>query len=149
MARVREEATVQAPVADIWRAMHVDLADAQTWSDGQVRLTALSPGDLGQGSLVRWDLALNAGLKTSLVLRTETWTPPSLCAGVIVEGPISGRWSYEYSQRADATLVACEMDYEFPGLLRFTGGLFSGQFAEGIRQGLEAMRVWVEGGRSS
>jgi hypothetical protein len=39
------------------------------------------------------------------------------------------------------------MDYELTGFLRFTGGLLSGQYAEGIRQNMAALKQYIESGK--
>jgi hypothetical protein len=39
------------------------------------------------------------------------------------------------------------MDYELAGLLRFAGGLLKGQYAEGIRKNMEALKKYVESGK--
>lgn len=130
--------------AKAWDAMHVDLASAKEWSGGQVRLSTVDGGPPGNGSLVRYDVNAAAGLKTSLTLQTTTWEPPQRIAGTFVEGPIRGTWSYSYADEDGATRVTYAMDYELPGLLRLTGRLFRSQYAAGIRQGMEAVRDWLE-----
>ncbi|OLC15464.1 MAG: hypothetical protein AUH32_03270 [Actinobacteria bacterium 13_1_40CM_66_12] len=60
---------------------------------------------------------------------------------------MKGKWSYTYTEKDGWTHVVYEMDYELTGLLRFTGGLLSGQYAEGIRQNMAALKKYIESGK--
>ena len=45
------------------------------------------------------------------------------------------------------THVIYEMDFELTGLLRFAGGLLAGQYADGIRQNMAALKKYIESGK--
>jgi hypothetical protein len=39
------------------------------------------------------------------------------------------------------------MDYELGGFLRFAGGLLAGQYADGIRRNMSALKRYIESGK--
>jgi len=40
-----------------------------------------------------------------------------------------------------------EMDYQLGGLLRFAGPLLAGQYAQGIRDNMAALKKYIESGK--
>jgi ligand-binding SRPBCC domain-containing protein len=141
MARVREEVTIAAPPEAVWGAVHEDLPNVQRWAR-YLRATLLD-GPPGPGARVRYDLDLQ-GMRMRFVLHTTTWDRPRRCGGAVVDGPFTGTWSYTYARRRGGTHMVYEMDYEMRGLMRLTGGLVAGQYARGVREGLDMLREYVE-----
>src|SRR5258708_20432210 len=77
------------------------------------------------------------------------WNKPKKCAGRFVKGPLNGTWAYTYTERKDgSTRLVYDMDYELGGLLRFAAGLLGPQYAAGIPHKLEALKRYVEAGKS-
>src|SRR5258708_5840321 len=77
------------------------------------------------------------------------WNKPKKCAGRFVKGPLNGTWAYTYTERKDgSTRLVYDMDYELGGLLRFAAGLLGPQYAAGIHQNPEALKRYVEAGKS-
>jgi uncharacterized protein YndB with AHSA1/START domain len=144
MARIREEVSITAPAAEVWKTVHVDLESVPRWAGYVARAEQLDGGTPGPGSRVRYDLALPGGFRGSLVLEYTTWDPPRRCAGRFVEGPMQGTWSYAYTQRNGTTDLVYEMDHQLTGLLRFAGRLLQGQYEEGIREAMVRLKQYIE-----
>jgi len=76
-----------------------------------------------------------------------TYVKPKRCAGQFIKGPIKGTWSYAYSETKSGTRAVYEMDYQLGGLLRFAGPLLAGQYAQGIRDNMAALKKYIESGK--
>ncbi len=144
MSRIREEVSIDAPRADVWHAVHEDLAGMPRWADSLRRAVAVGRPP-GKGSRLRYELDLPGGMRADLVLEYTSWDPPSRAAGRFADGPLQGTWSYTYRERPGGTDLLYEMDYELRGLLRLAGGALKGQYADGIRRGMERLKEYVEG----
>ena len=108
----------------------------------------LDAGPPGKGTRYRYQLDLPGGFKETIEVEQTTYLKPKRCAGKFVRGPLKGTWSYTYTEKKDGTThVVYEMDYELGGLLRFTGGLLTKQYAEGIRKTMAALKNYVESGK--
>ena len=145
MTRIREEATIRAPAAAVWRAVHLDLENLPRWA-GYVKRAEAPDGRPGKNWRVRYHLELPGGFQGSLTLLHTVWEPPRRCAGRFDGGPLKGEWSYTYGEEGAGTRLVYEMDYQLTGLLRFAGGIMSGQYAEGIRQAMASLKSYLEGG---
>ena len=144
MTRIREEVSIGAPPSDVWRAVHEDLDNLTRWADGLKRARAMGAPP-GKGSRVLYELELGGGMRVDLVLEYTGWDRPRRAAGRFADCPLQGTWSYTYRERAGATDLLYEMDYEMRGLLRFAGGALRGQYADGIRRGMDRLKVYLEG----
>jgi hypothetical protein len=146
MARIREEVSIAAPPADVWRAVHEDLAGLPRWAEGLKRAQAVGRAT-GNGARVRYELELPGGVRADLVLEYTAWDRPRRSAGRFADGPLNGTWSYTFRERpgGGGTDLLYEMDYEMRGLLRFAGGALRGQYADGIRRGMDRLKRYVEG----
>jgi uncharacterized protein YndB with AHSA1/START domain len=145
MTRIREEVTIRAPAAAVWNAVHVDLENLPRWA-GYVKRAEALDGRPGKNWRVRYHLQLSGGFDGSLTLLHTVWDPPRRCAGRFEGGPLHGEWTYTYSEQAGSTRLAYEMDYQLAGLLRFAGGMLSGQYAEGIRKAMASLKSYLEEG---
>jgi uncharacterized membrane protein len=145
MTRIREQVTIDAPAATVWRTVHEDLRSAPKWNPQLKRATPLDP-DPGKGARVRYELQL-PGWSGSLEVEHTTWQPGKKAAGRFIRGPLKGTWSYSYTEREGRTRLVYDMDYELGGLLRFAGGLLAGQYAAGIREALDRLKTYVESKR--
>jgi uncharacterized membrane protein len=143
MTRIREEITIRAPSEALWKAVHTDLANVPRWA-GYLRGAESLGGRPGPGWRVRYHLDLPGGFAASLTMLHTEWQPYRRCAGLFVEGPLSGDWSYSYTEGRGGTHLVYEMDYQLSGLLRFAGGMMKSQYADGIRQGMAALKDYVE-----
>jgi uncharacterized protein YndB with AHSA1/START domain len=144
MTRIREEVTIRAPAAAVWKAVHLDLENLPSWA-GYVKRAEALDGRPGKGWRVRYHLQLPGGFQGSLTLLHTVWDPPRRCAGRFDGGPLKGEWSYTYTEEGGATRLVYEMDYQLTGLLRLAGGMMSGQYAEGIRQAMASLKRYLEG----
>jgi uncharacterized protein YndB with AHSA1/START domain len=144
MTRIREEVTIRAPAAAVWKAVHLDLENLPRWA-GYVKRAEALDGRPGKNWRVRYHLELPGGFQGSLTLLHTVWDPPRRCAGRFDGGPLKGEWSYSYSGEGGGTRLVYEMDYQLTGLLRFAGGMMSGQYAEGIRQAMASLKRYLEG----
>jgi uncharacterized protein YndB with AHSA1/START domain len=143
MTRIREEITIRAPAEKVWNAVHTDLLNVPRWA-GYLRRAESVGGRQGKGWRVRYDLDLPGGFAASLTLLHTDWEPYRRCAGTFVEGPLNGNWSYTYAETGGGTHLVYEMDYRLGGLLRFAGGMMQSQYADGIRQGMAALKEYLE-----
>jgi uncharacterized protein YndB with AHSA1/START domain len=144
MARIREEVTIGAPPVEVWRAVHEDLDGLARWAEGLKGARAVGGVPPGRGSRVRYELELPGGVRADLVLEYTSWDRPRRAAGRFADGPLQGTWSYTYRARDGGTDLLYEMDYEMRGLLRFAGGALRGQYADGIRRGMDRLKQYLE-----
>jgi uncharacterized protein YndB with AHSA1/START domain len=145
MTRIREEVSIAAPPAAVWRAVHEDLDGVPRWADYLRRASALTR-PLGRGGRVRYELELPGGYRADLVLEYTEWDRPRRAAGRFAEGPLDGSWSYTYRERKAGTDLLYEMDYEMRGLLRLAGGALRTRYEDGIRRGMRMLKDYVEEG---
>jgi len=147
MTKIRESVDIDAPAERVWAVVQEDATNAPRWSTNVARIEKLDKDPPGKGTRYRYHLELPGGLKETLEVEQTVYTKPKRCAGRFTRGPLKGTWSYTYSEKAGATHVVYEMDYELGGLLRFAGGLLAGQYAEGIRSNLTRLKKYVESGK--
>lgn len=147
VTRLREEVDIDAPAERVWSVVQEDVTNATKWSSHVAKIEKLDKEPPGKGTRYRYHLALPGGIKETLEVEQSVYTKPKKCAGTFIRGPLKGKWSYTYSEKDGWTHVVYEMDYELTGFLRFTGGLLSGQYAEGIRQNMAALKKYIESGK--
>jgi uncharacterized membrane protein len=148
VSKVRESLDIKAPAGRIWAVVQEDVEHAPRWSSNLAEVEKLDAGPPGKGTRYRYHLNLPGGLKAKLEVEQTVYTKPKRCAGKFTDGPLKGTWSYTYTEKKDGTThVVYEMDYELGGFLRFAGGLLSSQYAEGIRQNMDALKKYVESGK--
>lgn len=147
MPVIHEEVTIRAPAAGVWRVVHEDLEHAPDWTDYLASAELAGGGRPGKGSRLLYHLDLGAWQGT-LELEIDAYEPPRRCTGRFVGGPLKGTWTYTYSEGKGSTHLDYQMDYELTGLLRFAGGLLKGQYEEGIRRSMAALKRYVESDRS-
>jgi hypothetical protein len=124
-----------------------DVKNVPKWSNQVAKVEQLDTAPPGKGTRYRYHLDLPGGIKERLEVEQTTWVKPKRCAGKFISGPLNGTWTYTYSETKAGTRVVYEMDYELRGLLRFAGGLLSGQYAEGIRSNMAALKKYIESGK--
>lgn len=148
VAKVREAIDIDAPAARVWAVVQEDVEHAPRWSSNLSKVEKLTGGPPRKGTRYGYLINLPGGQKVTLEVEQTTYTKPKRCSGVFTKGPLKGTWSYAYAERNDGTThVVYEMDYELGGLLRFAGGLLAGQYAQGIRHNMDALKKYVESGK--
>jgi ligand-binding SRPBCC domain-containing protein len=138
---------IKAPAERVWAVVQEDATSAPKWSSHVARIEKLDKNPPGKGTRYRYHLALPGGFRETLEVEQSVYNKPKKCAGTFVRGPLKGTWSYTYTEKDGGTHVVYEMDYELSGLLRFAGSLLAGQYAEGIRQNMAALKKYVESGK--
>ena len=147
MPKLHEAMNVDAPAARVWAVVQEDVKNVPKWSSNVAEVEQLDTRPPGKGTRYRYHLVLPGGLKETLEVEQTTWTKPKHCAGKFVRGPLKGTWSYRYTENKSGTHVVYEMDYELGGLLRFAGGLLAGQYAQGVRSNMAALKKYIESGK--
>ncbi len=147
MTRLREEVDIDAPAERVWAVVQEDATNAPKWSSHVAKIEKLDKNPLGKGTRYRYHLNLPGGFKETLEVEQSVYTKPKRCAGKFVRGPLKGTWAYTYIEKDGWTHVVYEMEYELGGLLRFAGGLLAGQYAEGIRNNMVALKKYIESGK--
>ncbi len=147
MAKLRETVDIDAPASRVWAVVQEDVKNVPRWSSQVARVEQLDKNPPGKGTRYRYHLSLPGGLKETLEVEQTTWIKPKRCAGTFIRGPLKGTWAYHYSEIKTGTRAVYEMDYQLTGLLRLTGNLFTGQYAEGIRQNMAALKKYIESGK--
>ncbi len=143
-----EAVDIKASAARVWAVVQEDVEHAPRWSSNLAKVEKLDDGPPGKGTRYRYHLELPGGLQETIEVEQTTWLKPRRCAGKFTRGPLKGTWSYSYTEKKDGTTHAVyEMEYELGGLLRFAGGLLKGQYAEGIRKNMDALKKYVESGK--
>lgn len=145
--RLKEEVDIDAPAERVWAVVQEDATNAPKWSRHVARIEKLDKNPPGKGTRYRYHLDLPGGLKETLEVEQSVYNKPKRCAGTFIRGPLKGTWSYTYREKDGTTHVVYEMDYELAGLLRFAGGLLAGQYAQGIRSNMAALKKYVESGK--
>ena len=147
MPKLREEVEIDAPAERVWAVVQEDATNAPKWSSYVARIEQLDKEPPGKGTRYRYHLDLPGGFKETLEVEQSVYTKPKKCAGKFVRGPLKGTWSYTYTEKDGSTHVVYEMDFELTGFLRFAGGLLAGQYADGIRQNMSALKKYIESGK--
>ncbi len=148
MSKIHETVEIKAPASRVWAVVQEDVVHAPKWSSYLAKVEQLDHGPPGKGTRYRYQLDLPGGFKESIEVEQTVYSKPKRCAGRFIRGPLKGTWAYTYSERKDGTThVLYEMDYKLGGLLRFTGGLLTKQYAEGIRKTMAALKKYVESGK--
>ena len=148
MSTVRESVEIKAPAARVWAVVQEDAENAPRWSSNLAKVEQLGAGVPGKGTRYRYHLNLPAGYKAELEVEQTSYVKPKHCGGKFVKGPLKGTWLYTYTEHKDgSTKLVYEMDYELGGLLRLAGGILARQYAEGIRDNMDALKKYVESGK--
>lgn len=147
MAKLRETVDIDAPASRVWAVVQEDVKNVPRWSSQVAQVEQLDSNPPGKGTRYRYYLSLPGGIKVTLEVEQTTYVKPKRCAGKFIRGPLKGTWSYAYSETTAGTHVVYEMDYQLTGLLRFAGGLLAGQYAEGIRSNMAALKKYIESGK--
>ncbi|MDQ6880177.1 MAG: SRPBCC family protein [Candidatus Dormibacteraeota bacterium] len=147
MAKLRETVDIEAPAARVWAVVQEDVKNVPKWSNYVATVEQLDANPPGKGTRYRYHMKLPGGFSPTVEVEQTTYVKPKRCAGKFIKGPLKGTWSYSYSETKSGTRVVYEMDYELAGLLRFTGGLVAGQYAEGIRSNMTALKKYIESGK--
>jgi uncharacterized membrane protein len=147
MAKLRETVDIDAPASRVWAVVQEDVTNVPKWSRQVAKVEKLDRNPPGKGTRYRYHLDLPGGFKETLEVEQTTFVKPKRCAGKFISGPLKGTWSYTYSETKAGTRVVYEMDYELGGLLRFAGRLLAGQYAEGIRSNMAALKKYIESGK--
>ncbi len=145
MAQVRESITIGASAERVWHAVHEDFRNFTRWTTNVARVQMVTRPPLGEGSIYRYVLETPVGEYKLEIEHTE-WRKPRRCAGEYVGGPVSGTWSYSYSERSGRTRLIYESDYHLTGVLRLMTGAFAPHYAAGVRQNLKNLKQFVEDG---
>ena len=143
MPRVSEEIEIRASPAVVWRVVQEELGATETWSLGRIRATTDDGGPPGPGSHIRYELQVGGGNQT-LVLKNETWRPPQVCAGPVVEGPVKGSFTYTFRPSGPGTRLRYDLDLQLSGMLRFAGGMFKSQLESNLREALISLQAYIE-----
>ena len=147
MTRIREVVNIDAAPARVWAVVQEDAKHAPKWSSNLAKVEQLDSRPVGKGTRFRYHLDLPGGFKETLEVEQTDYLKPRRCTGRFTKGPLKGTWSYTYTERKDgSTHLVYEMDYELGGLLRFASALLAGQYADGIRQDMAALKEYVESG---
>jgi uncharacterized membrane protein len=147
MAKLRETVDIDAPASRVWAVVQEDVKNVPKWSSQVAKVEQLDRNPPGKGTRYRYHLNLPGGIKETIEVEQTTWAKPKRCAGEFIKGPIKGTWSYAYSETKSGTRAVYEMDYQLGGLLRFAGPLLAGQYAEGIRNNMAALKKYIESGK--
>ena len=147
MPKLREEVDIDAPAERVWAVVQEDATNAPKWSSYVAKIEQLDKEPPGKGTRYRYHLDLPGGFKETLEVEQTIYNKPNKCAGKFVRGPLKGTWSYAYTEKDGRTHVVYAMDFELTGFLRFAGGLLAGQYADGIRQNMSALKKYIESGK--
>ena len=147
MPKLREEVDIDAPAERVWAVVQEDATNAPKWSSHVARIEKLDKEPPGKGTRYRYYLDLPGGFNETLEVEQGIYNKPKKCAGKFIRGPLKGTWSYTYTEKEGWTHVVYEMDFELTGFLRFAGGLLAGQYADGIRQNMAALKKYIESGK--
>jgi uncharacterized membrane protein len=143
MTKLRETVDIDAPASRVWAVVQEDVTSVPKWSKQVAKVEQLDNKPPGKGTRYRYHLNL-PGIKETVEVEQTTYVKPKRCNGKFIKGPLKGTWSYTYSETKTGTHVVYEMDYELAGLLRFAGGLLAGQYADGIRKNMVALKKYIE-----
>ena len=143
MAEVRESISITAPAELVWHVVHEDVRNFTKWTTNVKRVQKVSPGPPGEGSVYRYVLDTPAG-EHALEIEHREWRKPKRCAGEYVGGPVTGSWSYSYSERDGKTRVTYVSDFRLTGMLRLMTAAFAPHYRGGVKQNLKNLKEYVE-----
>ena len=148
MGTIREEVEINASPARVWSVVHGDVVNIPEWSDNLVSTELVGSGKMRLGSQMRYVVKIPGGRTTTLVLRVDTYDKPSVCDGQIIEGPISGSWSWRYTELAPkSTNVVFDQQLKIGGVLRFASGVIERDVRSGVQRNLRDLKAYVEAGK--
>ena len=144
MALVRESISIGAPAERVWHVVHEDVRNFTRWTTNVKRAQEVTPGPPGEGAVYRYVLDTPAGDQVLEIEHLE-WRKPERCAGEYVRGPVTGSWSYTYSEREGRTRVTYVSDFRLTGVLRLMTSAFLPHYRSGVRDNLRNLKEFVEG----
>ena len=144
MAVVRASITIDAPAERVWKTVHEDVRNFTKWTTNVRKVEKVTRGPAGEGTVYRYALETPAGDHDLEIEHTE-WEPPRRCAGIYSRGPVTGRWSYTYSESGGKTKLTYVSDFRLTGLLRFATGAFVPHYEAGVRENLRNLKEFLEG----
>lgn len=144
MALVRESISIESPAERVWHAVHEDVRNFTKWTTNVERVQMVTKPPAGEGAVYRYTLETPVGRQV-LELEHTVWDKPKRCAGEYVRGPVTGTWSYTYTQRGGRTKVAYESDFRLTGVLRLMTSAFVPHYAAGVRANLGNLKRYLEG----
>jgi uncharacterized membrane protein len=144
MAEVRESISIDAPAERVWHAVHEDVRNFTKWTTNVKRVQKVSPGPAGEGTVYRYTLDTPAGEHVLEIEHTE-WRKPKRCAGEYVGGPVTGTWSYSYSERDGVTKLTYVSEFRLTGMLRLMTAAFVPHYRAGVRENLRNLKRFLEG----
>jgi uncharacterized membrane protein len=147
MTKLHETVDIDAPPSRVWAVVQEDVKNVPKWSKQVAKVEQLDDEPPGKGTRYRYHLSLPGGIKETVEVEQTIYVKPKRCAGKFIRGPLKGTWAYAYSETKGGTHVVYDMDYELGGLLRFAGGLLAGQYADGIRNNMAALKKYIESGK--
>lgn len=147
MTKLHETVDIDAPPSRVWAVVQEDVKNVPKWSKQVAKVEQLDDEPPGKGTRYRYHLSLPGGIKETVEVEQTTYVKPKRCAGKFIRGPLKGTWAYAYSETKGGTHVVYDMDYELGGLLRFAGGMLAGQYADGIRNNMAALKKYIESGK--
>lgn len=145
MAEVREAISIAAPAERVWQVVHEDIRNFPRWTTNVERVQMVTKGAPGLGAIYRYRLDTPIGRQVVEIEHTE-WLKPRRCSGEYVRGPISGSWTYSYSERAGRTRLTYDTAFHLSGVLRLMTGAFLPHYAAGVRENLQNLKAYIEGG---
>ena len=145
MAEVRESVSIDAPAERVWHAVHEDVRNFTKWTTNVKRVQKVTSGPPGEGAVYRYTLDTPAG-EHVLEIEHSLWRKPFKCAGEYVRGPVTGSWSYTYSERDGTTRVTYVSDFRLTGVLRLMTGAFLPHYRNGVRDNLRNLKAYIEKG---
>ena|SRR5438270_1123754 len=144
MALVRESISIDAPAERVWTAVHEDVRNFTRWTTNVKRVQMVTKPPPGEGAVYRYTLDTPAGSHVLELEHTE-WRKPRRCSGRYVRGPVTGTWSYSYTERGGRTHVTYASEFRLSGVLRFMTSAFVPHYREGVRQNLRNLKTYLEG----
>jgi uncharacterized membrane protein len=145
MALVRETVSIAAPADRVWHVVHEDVRNFAKWTTNVKRVQKVSPGPPGEGAVYRYVLDTPAGEHVLEIEHLE-WRRPRRSAGEYIRGPVTGTWSYSYSERDGQTRVTYVSDFRLTGVLRLMTAAFLPHYRNGVRDNLRNLKRYVEEG---
>jgi uncharacterized membrane protein len=145
MALVRETVSIAAPADRVWHVVHEDVRNFTKWTTNVKRVQKVSPGPPGEGAIYRYVLDTPAGEHVLEIEHLE-WRRPRRCAGEYIRGPVTGTWSYSYSERDGQTRLTYVSDFRLTGVLRLMTAAFLPHYRNGVRDNLRNLKRYVEEG---
>ncbi|MGH7912843.1 MAG: SRPBCC family protein [Candidatus Dormibacteraceae bacterium] len=142
MPRLQGTVSIAAPAERVWDAVLEDLAGMPRWAGYMRSASVVGGGRPGLGTKVRYELNVPGDI--ALVMLPRVWDRPHLGSGDWVEGPITGTWSYQLAEAANATDLTYEMEIRLGGMLRFASGMIQGRLDSGISDAMRRLQEELE-----